>query len=194
MVTIAPVVRRAVAEVRVRRDPIGHFRKQGFQIGERCRLIRPTHGMLGTEPSLVTIGNHVTVSQDVLFVTHDGGVWVLRDRLGPVDVFGSITIGDGAFIGARSVLLPGVTIGGGSIVGAGSIVSRSVPDDVVVAGCPARVLATTAEYEERLRPHLHHTADLAADAKHEYLRTVDRSRLIQRPSLPVREPHDARGT
>jgi len=141
--------------------------------------------MLGTEPSLVTIGNHVTISVDVLFITHDGGVWVLRDRLGPVDVFGPITIGDNAFIGARSVLLPGVTIGRGSLVGAGAIVTRSVPEDVVVAGSPARCVTTTAEYEERLERYFHQTADLPYLAKQAYLRKVERSSLVQRDPLPA---------
>lgn len=185
---IQRVGRRARAEVELRLDPVRYFRGQGFQIGERCRLIGATYGMLGTEPSLVTIGEHVTVSVDVLFITHDGGVWVLRDRLGPVDVFGPITIGDNAFIGARSVLLPGVTIGRGSLVGAGSVVTRSVPDDMVVAGSPARIVATTAEYEERLRPYLHHTADLASPAKQAYLRSVDPSSLVRRAPLERRVP------
>lgn len=46
----------------------------------------------------------------------------------------------GCWIGANSVILPGVTIGENSVVGAGSVVTRSVADGTVVAGCPARVL------------------------------------------------------
>ena len=51
-----------------------------------------------------------------------------------------IMIGGGAWIGARSTVLPGVTIGDGAVVGAGSVVTRSVPAHTVVAGNPARVL------------------------------------------------------
>jgi carbonic anhydrase/acetyltransferase-like protein (isoleucine patch superfamily) len=183
---IQRVARRAAAEVQLRLDPVRYFRRQGFRIGERCRLIHPTYGMLGTEPSLVTIGDHVTVSDGVLLVTHDGGVWVLRDRLGPVDVFGPITICDNVFVGARSVLLPGVTIGRGSLVGAGAVVTRSVPEDVVVAGSPARIVGTTSQYEERLRPFFHQTAGMSFPAKQEYLRAVDPSTLLQREPLPRR--------
>jgi acetyltransferase-like isoleucine patch superfamily enzyme len=51
-------------------------------------------------------------------------------------------IGARCFIGARSIVLPGVTIGDGVIVGAGSVVTNDVPDNCVVAGNPARVLRT----------------------------------------------------
>lgn len=46
----------------------------------------------------------------------------------------------GCWIGANAILLPGVTVGHNSIVGAGSIVTKDVPNNVVVAGNPARVL------------------------------------------------------
>ncbi len=49
-----------------------------------------------------------------------------------------ITIGDGVWIGARAVVLPGVTIGNGSIVAAGAVVNRPVGSNVLVAGVPAR--------------------------------------------------------
>lgn len=51
-----------------------------------------------------------------------------------------IVIGDDAWIGTGSVILPGVSIGEGAIVGAGSVVTRDVPPWTVVAGSPARVI------------------------------------------------------
>lgn len=44
----------------------------------------------------------------------------------------------GCWIGANAIILPGVTIGENSVVGAGSIVTKSIPDGIVVAGSPAR--------------------------------------------------------
>ena len=51
-----------------------------------------------------------------------------------------ITIGEGAFIGARAFILPGVTVGSYAIIGACSVVTRDVPDGAVVAGNPAAIL------------------------------------------------------
>jgi acetyltransferase-like isoleucine patch superfamily enzyme len=54
----------------------------------------------------------------------------------------SITVRRGAWIGAGSIILPGVTIGENAVVGAGSIVTRDVPAYSVAVGNPARVLKT----------------------------------------------------
>jgi len=53
-----------------------------------------------------------------------------------------VILKNGCWIGANSILLPGVTIGSNSVVGAGSVVTKSVPDGVVVAGCPAKLIKT----------------------------------------------------
>ena len=51
-----------------------------------------------------------------------------------------VIIKEGAFIGARCIILKGVTIGCHSIVGAGSVVSKSIPDNCIACGNPARVI------------------------------------------------------
>jgi len=51
-----------------------------------------------------------------------------------------VKIGKGAWIGARSIILKGISIGEGSVVGMGSVVTKDVPDRVVVAGNPARII------------------------------------------------------
>lgn len=176
----------------MRRDPIGYFRGLGFQIGDGCRLIAPTHGMLGTEPALVRIGNDVTISTEVLFVTHDGAVWALRPDVGPVDVYGRIEIADGAFVGARAILLPGIRIGRRAVVGAGAVVSRSVPDNVVVAGAPARILMTIDEYRQRYEHLFHQTAAMSFAEKQSYLARINPARLLVRPELPLPPPKQDR--
>ena len=85
----------------------------------------------------IELGNDVAVGQQVLILTQ-------THRLGPserrADVLTSapVTIGDGCWIGARAVILPGVTIGPGAVVAAGAVVREDVPPDVLVAGVPAR--------------------------------------------------------
>lgn len=51
-----------------------------------------------------------------------------------------VTIGDGSWLGAGSIVTMGVTIGSNSVVGAGSVVTRDVPSGAVVAGVPARMV------------------------------------------------------
>lgn len=51
-----------------------------------------------------------------------------------------VRIGRGSFIGAHSIILPGVDIGQGCIIGAGSVVTRSIPDYSLASGSPARIL------------------------------------------------------
>ena len=60
-----------------------------------------------------------------------------------------MVIGDGAYIGAYSQIMPGVTIGEGALVAAGSVVTKSVAPHTVVGGNPARYICTTEEYYER---------------------------------------------
>ena len=62
---------------------------------------------------------------------------------------GRVSIGDNVFIGAESVILPNVKIGSNVIVGANSTVTKDIPDGVVVAGSPARVICTLDEYLQR---------------------------------------------
>jgi len=86
-----------------------------------------------------TIGDRVNIGPFVRLVTDTHDVGSHERRAGDVR-HDPIAIGDGSWIGASSTILAGVTIGAGSIVAAGSIVTEDVPDDVMVAGVPARVV------------------------------------------------------
>jgi acetyltransferase-like isoleucine patch superfamily enzyme len=118
----------------------------GLRIGKDVRISgRP---YFGGEPYLISIGNHVTISFNVSFVTHDGATWVFRDRpeYKGLQRFGRIDIGDNVFVGANTTILPGVTIGSNVVVGAGSVVTKDLPGDAVYAGVPARFICSLDEY------------------------------------------------
>ena len=123
-----------------------HFRKQGAQIGEGCFIV-PTD--LGAEPYLIKIGNHVAIAADVAFATHDGAVWVFRDQVPDLQVFGPIVIEDNCIIGLRSIIFPNVRIGRNSVVAAGSLVINDVPPNSIVMGVPARSFGSMDKYREK---------------------------------------------
>ena len=58
-----------------------------------------------------------------------------------------VSIGENAWIGANVVIVPGVRIGKNSIIGAGSVVTKDIPDDVLAAGVPCRVLRAVGEHD-----------------------------------------------
>jgi acetyltransferase-like isoleucine patch superfamily enzyme len=83
----------------------------------------------------IVIGDDVALANEVYVMdSNSHGV-----EGGPT-VEAPVRIGDGTWVGARAMVLPGVTIGKRVVVAAGSVVTRDVPDDVLVAGNPARVV------------------------------------------------------
>lgn len=63
-----------------------------------------------------------------------------------------ITIGDGAWLGGKVTVLPGVTIGRHSVIGSGSVVTHDIPDDVVAVGNPCKVIRPITE-EDKINPY-----------------------------------------
>lgn len=123
-----------------------YFRKKGYRVGNKNRIFIRS---LGSEPYLVRIGNHCTITSGVTFVTHDGGAWIFREEIPSLNVYGKIEIKDNCFIGIKSIILPNVTIGPNSVVGAGSVVTKDVPANTVAAGAPAGVICSADEYKEK---------------------------------------------
>ena len=91
------------------------------------------------------IGSRVRIGHDVSLLTVD-------HRVGPEEMrsgerkFGTIEIGDGAWLASRVVVLPGVRIGAGAIVAAASVVTRDIPPNTLVVGVPARVVRDLSRY------------------------------------------------
>lgn len=110
-----------------RRNPIEYARKLGVKVGNECRFTG--NPGWGSEPWLIQIGNHVLLSADIKFITHDASTFLFRDTEEYKNVFkfAPIVIHDNCFIGVRATILSGVEIGTNSIVGAGSLVTRSIP-------------------------------------------------------------------
>ena len=60
-----------------------------------------------------------------------------------------ITIGDNVWIGGNSVILPGVHIGSNTVIGAGCVVTKDIPDWVIAAGNPCRVIRAVTEEDRK---------------------------------------------
>ena len=123
-----------IADRMARRNLIKYARKIGVKVGNECRFTG--NPRWGSEPWLIQVGNHVLLSAEVNFITHDAGTFLFRDTEEYKDVFkfAPIVIHDNCFIGMRSTLLPGIEIGPNSVVAAGSVVTRSVPSGEVWGG------------------------------------------------------------
>ena len=85
-------------------DSIKYWKKQGAIIGENCEIHH--RASLGSEPYLVKIGNHVRLCDGVKIITHDGGLWVFRERkeLSHIDAFGEVKIGDNVHVGIDVII------------------------------------------------------------------------------------------
>lgn len=126
-------------------SPEKYARHIGVKIGKNCFI---STREWSSEPYLITIGNHVQITRNVVINTHGGG-HVIREKHPDFDVFGKVVIKDWAYIGAYSQIMPGVTIGEGALVAGGSVVTKSVEAHTVVGGNPAKYICSTEEYYER---------------------------------------------
>lgn len=139
-----------------------YARSLGVKMGKDCRIA--SHKW-GSEPYLIEIGNRVHITSGVSFVTHDGGAWVFREEIRDFDVFGKIKIGDNTYIGNNAIIMPGVSIGKNCVIGAASVITKSIPDNSVVAGNPARFIRSTLDYKQRILPLNAHTKNLSTVEK-----------------------------
>lgn len=146
-----------------------YLKQKGIvDIGEGCEIFNGVS--FGSEPYLVKLGNKVRIASGVRFVTHDGGLWVIRNMgWSPnADKMGTITIGDNVFIGFNAIVMPGVSIGSNVVIGAGSVVSKNIPDNTVVAGVPAKEICSIEEYYNKNKHRLYETKHLSYEEKRNY--------------------------
>lgn len=87
----------------------------------------------------VHIGRNVHIGQRTMLITGTHEIGDSQRRAGE-NVNAPIVIGEGAWLGAGVIVLPGVKIGAGAVIGAGSVVTQDVPASDVRAGAPAQRL------------------------------------------------------
>lgn len=89
------------------------------------------------------ITNDVIIGKGTLInlnctIGHDTTIGEYCELCPGVHVSGNVVIGSDSFIGTGAVILPNITIGNGCVIGAGSVVTKDVPDNMVVKGIPAK--------------------------------------------------------
>ncbi|AWM87687.1 acyltransferase [Microvirga sp. 17 mud 1-3] len=119
-------------------------------IGNNCKLqnnVSIFHGARLEDG--VFVGPHAVLLNDKLprAINPDGTPKSAADW-----IVSGVTVGYGASIGGRAVILPGVTIGRWAMVGAGAVVTKDVPDNALVYGNPARVHGYVDSAGNRMDP------------------------------------------
>ena len=122
-------------------------------MGKECQILTDPRNAFGTEPWLITLGDHVDVTAGVSFLTHEGGIQVARglnEKLKDYDYFMPIKVGNNVMIGIDSVIMPGVTIGDNEVIAAKSVVTKDIPSNSIVGGMPAKRIADLEGLMEKL--------------------------------------------
>jgi maltose O-acetyltransferase len=137
---LAGVRTRLVAKVRGRAS-LDELVARGLKVGENVWLGENVY-LDPAFPWLIEIGDECDISFDVVILAHDAAprVGIGYSRIGRV------CLERGSRIGCGTLIMPGVTIGEGSMVGAFSVVTRDVPSGVLMAGNPAKPVASMEDY------------------------------------------------
>ncbi len=109
---------------------------RGLTLGDRTFI---NYGCFFDLGEKTTLGDRCAVGYEVMFVTCSHQIGPADERAGEGNNQ-PITIGNGVWIGARSVILPGTTIGDGVVIAAGSVVSGACEANALYGGVPARLI------------------------------------------------------
>jgi maltose O-acetyltransferase len=99
------------------------------------------YGLVALDVAAITIGRDVQIGPNVQLLTPTHPIDPAARRA-KFEAAQPIVIEDNVWIGGGAIVLPGVTIGRNSVIGAGAVVSRSIPENTVAVGNPARVIRT----------------------------------------------------
>lgn len=158
----------------IKKDFVGYARKKGVKIGEKCQILMDPDFTFGTEPWLISLGNHVDITYGVQFLTHEGGIWCARgldEFYNSQDIFAPTVVGNNVMIGVSSLIMPGIHIGNNVIIAGHSVVTKDIPDNAVVAGVPAKQISTIDAFMSKLKDRkTYPTKGMSAQMKMKYLK------------------------
>ncbi len=136
---IKTLIRKILHKIRAER--LEMLKRNGLTVGKNLN-VQPGVFLDASHCWHITIGDNVTLAPNVCILAHDAS---MKSLLGYTRI-GKVNIGNNVFIGASSIVLPGVTIGDNVVIGAGSVVTKDVPAGVVAAGNPATAVMPTEKF------------------------------------------------
>lgn len=139
-------------------QPITLARGKTVSIGSYCYI---NSGLILIDDYKITIGSKCMLGTNVTICTTGHPVHPELREQGGMYSF-PVVIGDGAWIGAGVIILPGVTIGANAVIGAGSVVTKDIPANMIAAGNPCKVLR---EITDRDKEYYYH--DMRVDMQEE---------------------------
>lgn len=111
-----------------------------IEIGDGVQI--NNNAFIKSEGPGIRIGERALLGSEVTIYDSDFHDLRPQHRRGGQASMAAVELAENVFIGDRVLILKGVTIGANSVIGAGSVVSSSIPEGVIAAGSPARVIKT----------------------------------------------------
>lgn len=147
-----------------------YLKKKGIRIGKETQIFDPHNIHIDTtRPELVEIGEHVFLHRGTKILTHDWASWCfVYSHNEFIPSHGKIILGNNIWLGENVTILKNVTIGDNVIIGIGSIVTKTIPNNCVAVGAPAKVICSYDEYLEKRRKEYE-------DEAKEYARAIIKS-------------------
>lgn len=146
------IIKRILLGKRYNSDTyIRYLRNRGMEIGKDCIIYVPSKTVVDEQyPWMVSIGDHVRITEGVKILTHDYSWSVIKTINGAIlGASGTIKIGNNVFIGMNVIITRDVEIGDNVIIGAGSVVTSNCESDGVYAGNPAKRIMDIAEFIQK---------------------------------------------
>lgn len=127
---------------------VAYLRRKGIIIGDNFQAFNlDTINIDMSRPSLISIGDNVSVNRNFTILTHDfvSGIFI-KCYSNVLPSTGHVHIGNNVGTGQNVTILKGVTIGDNVFIGANSLVTKDIPSNSIAAGSPCKVVMTLDDY------------------------------------------------